>query len=145
MPSNEVVLHLQEMLLKAVLSGESLPGHDQPIKLPDQEFIKRQPVIYLADKNLQGSSSSLKVATSKPIRIVSTETLGEESKMQGNITYLQFQPPEVTEDRVRLTLEARIATGERDQKELGLSSIQIAFSKVGDEWEVVDGPVSSAA
>jgi hypothetical protein len=143
MPPNKDLSQLQEMLLKAVLLGHPLPGHTPPIKFPDLSFIVRQPTIFLLDTNLSGPV--LIEESLKPIRILSIKALLQESQKHGDITYLQFQPPEVMDDAVRLTLEARIATRDPNQQKLGLSSIHIKFLKVADEWKVVDEPVYSAA
>ncbi len=143
MLSNKILLQLQEMLLKAVLLGQSLPGHTQPIRFPDLSFILRQPIIFLLDTNLSGPIFIREFPS--PIRILSVEALLQESQTHGDITYLQFQPPEVTDDAVRLTLEARIATRDPNQSKLGLSNISVKFLKVADEWKVVDEPIYSAA
>ena len=143
MLSKKVLLQLQETLLKAVLLSKPLPGHTQPIRFPDLSFVMRQSIIFLVDANLSGPI--LIEETPRPIRILSIETLLQESQEHGNITYLQFQPPEVIDDKVRLTLEARIATSDPNQQKLGLSNIHVKFLKIGDEWKVVDEPVYSAA
>jgi hypothetical protein len=143
MPSKKVLLQLQETLLKAVLLGQSLPGATRPIRFPDLSFLVRQPTIFLVDKNLSGPISLAE--SSQPIRILTLAALSQECQKYGDITYLQFQPPEVMDETVRLTLEARIATRDPNQPKLGLSNIHVKFAKVGDEWQVVDEPVYSAA
>src|SRR5215207_9189274 len=133
MSSNQVLMQLQEMLLRAVLLGQPLPGYDQPVKLPDLEFITRQPDIYLVDQNLAGPITLPE--SPKPLQIVSIETLKQKAQ-KGNIAYLQFHVTEATDSLIRLRLEARIATGELNRGELGLSSIDVTFSKAGNEWRV---------
>ena len=138
MSSHQVILQLQEMMLRAVLLGQPLPGANQPLRLPDLEFVTRHPYIYLLDPVLLNDSP-------KPLRIVSLETLRQEAQEMGNIVYLQFHVGEVSDSSVNLRLEARIATGDANQHELGLSSVSVKFSKVGDEWQMVEPPISSAA
>jgi hypothetical protein len=132
-------MQLQEMLLRAVLLGQPLPGYDQPVRIPDLEFITRQPDIYLVDQNLAGPITLPDAP--KPLRIVSAETLQQEAQIKGNIAYLQFHVTEAADSSIRLRLETRIATAEPNRGELGLSSIDVTFSKVGNEWRVVDAPI----
>jgi hypothetical protein len=143
MPSKRVLLKLQETLLKAVLLGHPLPGNTQPVRFPDLAFVVRQPAVFLLDSNLSGPI--LIKESPRAIRILSTEALLQESQKHGEITYLQFQAPEVMDDAVRLTLEARIATRDPNQQKLGLSNIHVKFSKIADEWKVLEEPVYSAA
>lgn len=143
MPANTILLHLQVILLKAVLLGQPLPGQPQPIRFPDLSFITRQPTILLARKNLVGPIYLKELP--KPLQTISAEALLRESQTHGNVAYLQFQRPEVMDNTVGLTLEAKIATRDPDQKELGLSSIYVKFLKLADEWKVIDEPVYFAA
>ncbi len=50
---------------------------------------------------------------------------------------LRFAPPEIEEDRVRLTLHGTIGNAP-------LSTVQVTFRRTGDEWRA-DPPVYSAA
>ena len=146
MTSNEVLLNLQQSMVKAVLLGQPLPGHDQPIRLADLEFVTRQPVIYLVDTNLasgfdlQGLPQPL-----KPLKIVSPEALRQEAQQGADIAYLQFHVNEASESVVDLRLEARIVSADSQRGELGLSSVQVKFMKQDDEWRAGDSPVYSAA
>jgi len=143
MASNEVLLKLQESMVKAVLSGQPLPGHDQPIRLPDLQFVTRQPFIYLLDTNLAGTLALPDLP--KPLKIISPDTLRQEVQQQGEIAYLQFHINESTESVVALRLEARIASSDPNRRELGLSSIQLKFARQGDEWKATEPPISSAS
>jgi hypothetical protein len=142
MASNEVLLKLQESMVKAVLLGQSLPGHDQPIKLPDLEFVTRQQFIYLVDTGL--ATGFALQGLPKPLKIVSVDTLRQEAQQSGEIAYLQFHVNEATESAIDLRLEARIASSDPQRGELGLSSVQVKFSKQGDQWKAVDPPLYSA-
>ena len=142
MASNEVLLKLQQSMVKAVLLGQPLPGHDTPVRLADLEFVMRHQFIYLIDNNL-ASGFDLQ-GLPKPLKIVSLETLRREQQGE-DVTYLQFHVNESSESVVDLRLEARIAASDPQRGELGLSSVQLKFSKQGDEWQVVDAPTSSAA
>jgi hypothetical protein len=135
--------NLQELLLKAVVFGEPLPGRAEPVRFPDISFIARQPAIWLVNENL--AAPILPEETRRPVRILSSEALHAEARTQGDITYLRFQPPETTRDVILLTLEARIAVGKPGQPMLGLSSIHVKFQRVGGRWEAADAPVYSAA
>ena len=143
MAANEIILKLQESLVKAVLLGQPLPGYDQPIKLPDMEFVTRGPFIYLIDTNLAGVFDLQGLP--KPLKIVSLETLREETQQRGEVTYLQFHVNEASESVIELRLEARIASSDPQRGELGLSSVQVKFSKQGDEWKATESPLYSAA
>ena len=136
---DEELRHLQEALLKAVLSGEPLPGSDRPVRFPDLSFILRQPAVILLDENLAGSISAEELPM--PVRILSLEVLLEEARTQGDTAYLQFQPAEREDDTVRLTLQAKIATRVPDQPTLGLSGIMVEFQKVSEGWEATGDPV----
>jgi hypothetical protein len=41
---------------------------------------------------------------------------------------------------VRLTLEARLATRDPDQRTLGLGGVQVTFQRRGDTWAVEELP-----
>lgn len=142
MPSDSEVLHLQEMLLEAVVLGKALPGQSQPIRFPDLSFVMRQIVVFLSNENLSGQM--LLRELQKPIRILPVDAIFQEAHNSGDITYLQFQPPEVMNDAVHLTLEAKIATRNPNQQTLGLSSIHVKFLKVAEEWKLLDEPIYSA-
>jgi len=139
LPSDEVLRHLQETLLKAVLLSQRLPGGNQPIMFPDLSFILRQPNVVLVDENLVGPVSIEESPTR--VRLLSRETLQQEARTQGDITYLRFQPPVGEGNAVRLTLEAKIAARDPDQRILGLSGIQVKFEEVAGQWEAVDEPI----
>jgi hypothetical protein len=143
MTSNEVLLNLQQSMVKAVLLGQPLPGHDQPIRLADLEFVTRQPFIYLVDTNL-ASGFDLQ-GLPKPLKIASPETLRQEAQQGAEIAYLQFHVNEASESVIDLRLETRIASSDSQRGELGLSSVQVKFSKQGDEWKAGDSPLYSAA
>ena len=136
---DEVLGQLQELLLKAVLLGQQLPGTDQPIRFPDLPFILRQSPVLLIDENVANSISIKEVST--PVRILSQETLLQEARTRGDITYLHFQPLRVEDDIVQLTIEAKICPRNPGQPILGLSGVQVMFQKVSGEWQVVGEPI----
>lgn len=143
MPSTKVLQQLQEALLGAVLFGRRLPGGAEPVRFPDLSFVLRHPTTFVLDANLSGPISVRD--SGRPIRIVSREDLLREAQASGSICYLQFQPPEMTAGAIGLTLEARITEGNQGERVMGLSSIHVKFVGVGDQWDVMDGPVYSAA
>lgn len=135
LPSNEVIKHLQEMLLNGVLMGRSLPGSGQPISFPDSSLIQSQPTIFLRDENLAGPLSIDGLA--KPIRILSLEDLQQEARRHGDLTYLCFHPPLKENDAIRLTLEAKIIPKDPTHYALGLGGIQVVFHEVEGRWEAM--------
>lgn len=138
-PSDEVIRDLQEMLLKAVLLVQRLPGCNQPIIFPDLSFILNQPTIVLINENLAGTVSIEE--SPKPVCILSQEALLQEASTQGDINYLRFQTPIVEDNAVRLTLEAKIAPRDPEQRTLGLGGIQVKFQEVEGQWEAADEPI----
>ena len=140
---DEVLQGLQKTLLAAVLGRRPLPGMGRALVLPDLDFVLREESVVLADENLAGVLSP--EGLPKPLRILSPEDIREEAASRGDVVYLRFQPVERDDDLVRLTLEARIAVGDRERAALGLSGVQVRFRPVGDEWEAVGDPAFFAA
>lgn len=136
---DEVLGQLQELLLKAVLLGQKLPGLNQVVQFPDLPFLLQESTVTLIDENLANSVSAEGVLV--PVRILSLEALLKEAHAQGNIAYLRFQPLEIEDDTVRLTLEAKICTHDPNQPILGLSGIQVTFQRISGDWQVVNEPV----
>ena len=141
--SDKTIAHLQEMLLKAALLNQPLPGGSRQIHLSDLSFILRHPYIYLSDENLAGKISV--EGLQKPLRVMTREELREAATAEGDVAYLHFQPPEEMDGALRLTLEGKLATQDQSQHPLGLSSIQVKFRKVDDNWESVDEPIALAS
>ena len=141
-PTQDVILSLQELLLRAVLQGQLIPGQSEPVHLPDLSFFQQEPQIYLAIENLAGlvSLTGLK----KPLRVLTTGEVKALACKQGNIPYLQFLEPEVTDDEVRLTLTAMIAPQDPKNQALGLSGVNVTFTRAGTGWEMKEDPVYTA-
>lgn len=142
MPPTDVILCLQELLLRAVLLGNLLPGQSEPVQLPDLSFFQREPVIYLAEENLAGSVSL--TYEEKPLRTLTVDEIRILAGEQGNIPFLQFLEPEATDTVVGLTLVAMIASQEPERQALGLSGVHVIFAKTESGWEVQESPVYSA-
>ncbi len=143
LPTTDEVRQLQELLLTAVLSGHPLPGGTQPIQLPDLSFVLNQPRIIVVDENLAGPISI--ESTPKPVEILSREVVEAPARTLADIAYLRFQPPQLADRTVHLTLEAKIAPRNPGQPALGLSSVQVTFQKDAGQWRVVDEPRFLAA
>lgn len=142
-PSRKTVAHLQDVLLKAALLNQTLPGSSRPLRLSDLSFILRHPHIYLSDANLAGKISD--EGLPKPLRVVSQEELQKLARDEGDVAYLQFRAPEQLDDgAIRLTLEGKLVTQDPGQHPMGLSSIQVKFRKAGDLWESTDEPIALA-
>jgi len=142
MSDGETLRHLQPLLLRAILLGEPLPGSGQSLSVPDLRFVLRQPAILLSSENLAGSVSL--EGLPKPLHVLSAEELTEESRKQGEVAYLRFQPAKQKADTVQLTIEARLATADTERTPLGLGGTQVVFQRVGDEWTVATPPASYA-
>ncbi len=142
LPERELC-YLAEAMLRAIVSGEPLPGRDQPIRFPDLAFVLNQPKVIVVNENLPGFPASLKL--SKPIQIVSRQLLEQQAREMGDVTYLQFRSPQVKGDTVQLTLEAKIASADPHRPSLGLSSLQVTFKKVGGKWQALNEDRSFAA
>lgn len=136
---DEALGQLQGTILRAVFSRQRLPGSQQPIQFPDLSFILRQSTIFLVNENLAESFSF--TDSLKPVRILSSEALRREAQLQGDIAYLRFQTPQVENNVVRLTLEAKIASSDTNQQPLGLSGMQVRFQEVACQWKAVEEPI----
>jgi hypothetical protein len=136
--SDEVLGHLQETLLRSVLSREALPGGRRPVEMPDLSFVLRQSTVLLSNENL-ASSVSLE-GLPVPVRVLSQEEIVEEARERGDTAYLRLQPAQEEGDAVRVTLEARIVPQDPGSLALGLSGVQVRFQQADGQWETVDEP-----
>jgi hypothetical protein len=135
---DEVLGHLQETLLRAVLSRGSLPGGRRPVEFPDLSFVLRQPTVLLSNENLARSVSL--EGSPVPVRVLSQEAIVEEARERGDTAYLRFQPAQQEGDAVIVTLEARIAPQDPGVHALGLGGVQVRFQQVDGRWETVNEP-----
>jgi hypothetical protein len=133
---------LQQMVLRSALAGEPLPGTGEAIRLPDLQFVTRDGKVLLSDKDLSGRPSVSGAGT--PLRIISSSTIAREAKSAGDLAYLRFQPAQVDDDGVSVTLSGEMAASS-GRRSLGLSSVRLRFRKVDGKWEAVGGPVASAS
>lgn len=129
--------------MNAVLGGLPLPGSNKPVSLPDLSFVFSQSSVVLADSNLAGPLSI--TASPKPVQVLSLDQILENARSERDVTYLEIQPAEISNDTVGLTLKAQIIPHDPAQRTLGLSSIRVKFRKVGDEWQIGEDPVFSAS
>jgi hypothetical protein len=133
LPSKKELADVQQSVLKAVLLGEPLPGGGSA-QLADLAFILGHRKINLLDENLAGPMSIKGLP--KPLRVVSLEEIRREADTQDNVAYLRFLPPRAAEDGgIWVTLEGRLATSDKRQTPMGLSSIQVKLRKTGTGWE----------
>lgn len=138
--SREELRKMQESLLKAILLGQPLQGTMNSVTMPDLHFVTAGGSILLLDENLHGPISI--ASAERPLQVVGRSMLPAPAGPTGHSAFLRFAPSEVGANSVRMTLEARMlpsATG----TDLGLSNVQIEFTKVGNEW-VAGGPTFSA-
>lgn len=127
---------LQELLLRATLRGEPLPGGHEPLRFPDLGFVLSQPEILVLDENL-ARPPEVEDAP-KPVRVVGSEAL-EAERPQDDVAYLRFGPAEEVNGGVRINLEARIRSREGRQA-LGLGGLQARFQRRGQDWQLVEPP-----
>ncbi len=142
MPTTDIVLDLQVLLLRAVLLAQPLPGQNEPVQLPDWPFFQPEPVIYLAQENLAGPLSLTDLQ--KPVSTVSVDEIKALAHGQDNVPFLKFLEPDVNGDEVGLTLVAMIAPKDVNNRVLGLGGVHVVFAKTAAGWEVKDSPVYSA-
>ena len=135
LPPRKELARAQQALLTSALTGEALPGGG-PIRFADTAFVLRHESIYLVDENVSPGVSGRGLP--KPLKILSRSELAREAGAQGDLAYLHFQPPRAEADgSVWLTLEGKIASGDKDAHPMGLSSVQVKFL-------VVDGRLTPA-
>ena len=142
MTVDNVIAELQELLLRAVLLGHSLPGVPGPVQLPDLDFVLREPVIYIVEQNVAGPLSVAGLA--QPLEIVAEEKIKERALRHGDTAYLQFLAPETKNGSVGLSLVAKMAARDSNRQPLGLSGVHVVFVRKEAGWEVVEDPIYSA-
>jgi hypothetical protein len=140
--ADRVIAHLQQLLLEAVLTGKPLPGADQPIRLPDLTFNLHQQVLIVLADNLAGTLSI--ESSPKPIHILSRDSFVERARSHGPLTALHFQPTQVEDNDIGLTVEVLLAQRDAKQPVVKLSSAHARFQKNEDHWKAVGGPVLMA-
>jgi hypothetical protein len=82
---------------------------------------------------------------SKPIHILAKEAIQTRAQREGELLYLQFQPPRRVEGGVQLTLQILIAQREPGSPTLGLSGVQVTFRRSGRKWQAADETAAFAA
>ena len=143
MPSDVVLAYLQEAMVEAVLLQRNLPGGDWPVVLPDLGCLLREDRVLLADENLAETVSFSGAPVS--VHVQSLDAIREQARALGQVAFLHFQPAEICESVIRITLQAKIAPQDPDQRALGLSGIQVQFEEKADGWQAAAGPVFFAA
>ena len=139
---DEELSQVQQMLLTAVLRRQTLPGGRHPVELPDLAFVQQAGIVRVSTENVAGPLAGL--VESRPIQVRSPESLRTEACAHRDIPYLTFQPAVRDENRIRLTLQGRIATRDAERRPLGLSGLQVEFHRIDDRWEVVNPPAAFA-
>jgi hypothetical protein len=143
LPPGEELVHLQRLVLQAVLGDRPLPGMTHPVEMPDIGMLRREPAVLLVDENL--ADRAVVDGLGAPVRVVSQADLRDEARARGDVIYVRFGAPERRGGRVRLSLELRIATRDARQPVLGLSGVQVEFEKTGGEWVAAGDPAFFAA
>lgn len=134
LPPRKDLGRLQQMLLKAALFEEPLPGGGSA-RLADLGFILRHEQIHLLDEHLAGPVSL--EGSVKPIVVVSLADVRREAAAHGELAYLRFLPPEADDEgEVWLTLEGQLAIGDTRQHPMGLSRLQVKLREVDGHWSL---------
>ena len=140
-PQSELAL-LKERVLRAILNNQALPGSDRPLHFPDLPFVLSQPHIYLADNDIRGDINIESLG--KPVQVTSETALAEGHKASGKVVYFQFRTSGESEDSFKLYLDANVQSA-ADSRKTALTSMEMKFRKIGDEWQMIDEPTSLSA
>jgi hypothetical protein len=141
--SASVIGQLQEALLKAVLLREPLPGVSQPLAFADLAFVLNQPEILVSNEHVAGPIAINDAPRS--VRVLSPSDIAKLVRhATGDVVFLRFQQPEVANDTVGLTLEAKLVPRDGGQQPLGLSGVQVRFRKIGGRWQADEPPAHFA-
>ena len=130
----------QQQLLDAVITQTPLPGHNQPVRLPDLGMLMAQEDIPIARDGLDGSI--LLPAAPKPVRLADASELSGAPATPGTTCFLTFDTLETGLDMVRIALRLKLAANP-GQPVLGLSSVIVTFRRTQNGWQA-DEPVYMA-
>ena len=137
--SGEELSELKESVLKATLNNKPLPGSNQPLAFPDLPFILTQPGIYVVDHDIKHSIPLEEIH--KTVQVLSEDVLPEKAGESGKVIYFQFRTANQEKDNLSLTLEAKTFFSADRRKQI-LTSVQMQFKRLGNEWKIVDDPIS---
>ena len=133
-------MKLKEMVLRAVLNKEALPGSDQPLMFPDLALLFSQPEIYLADNDIR-DLAHLK-PLDKRVRIVNEEFLKEEARKNGQVYFLVIGVKE--EGSVMISIELKVMASS-DMQAYVLSSMLLKMESVDGRWKSIGDATSLSA
>lgn len=138
--SDKELSQLKEKVIKAIVNNQPVPGSSNPLSFPDLNFVLSQPDIFLNDINVKSAVPIEKL--NKSIQIVSEERLKQIADKFGKVIYLQFQTTELEKGDLVLSLEAKVISSPPDYRKMNLTSMQMKFQKVGNDWKMIDQPTS---
>ena len=139
-PQNELA-RLKERVLRAVLTNQPLPGSDHPLNFPDRAFVLNEPAIYLLDNDIK---TDVKVeGLDGPVQLISNETLAKQQEASGKVVFLQFRTSHISENSLNLRLDVKVQSAGGRQS--SLTSMEMKFARLGDEWQMMDEPTSLSA
>ncbi len=140
-PAQELA-RLKEQVLYAVLNNQTLPGSNNRLAFADLPFVLTQPDIYLVDNEIKNSIHIEKI--NKQVQVVSEDFLRRQNTGPGKIIYFQFQTTESGNDNLWLSLDAKVLSAGAQQAD-NLTSMQMKFQKVQNEWRIMDEPTTLSA
>lgn len=131
---------LKELVLQSIFNQNPFPGSITPLNFPDLQFVISQPEIYLLDQDIKGNIFIPKLK--KSVLIKSEDTIENIATKLGKVVYLKFQTTGLERGMVVLNLQAKIQSSFPNKQKSNLTSMQMKFRRINNEWEIIDQPIS---
>ena len=131
---------LKELVLQSIFNQNPFPGSITPLNFPDLQFVISQPEIYLLDQDIKGNIFIPKLK--KSVLIKSEDTIENIATKLGKVVYLKFQTTGLERGMVVLNLQAKIQSSFPNKQKSNLTSMQMRFRRINNEWEIIDQPIS---
>lgn len=123
------------------MGAAPLPGRGEPVRFPDSAFLAGHDLVPVLDENLAARPAG---DVPPPLVVVSREELRRRAEATDHLPYLRFQPPADLDDRVRVSVEARLAGAGGGAPELGLGGIVVTYADTEGTWQTVGEPATFA-
>lgn len=125
------VQHLQQAAVEAIVRGELPDGTPIP-SFPDLNYVYEAEEVIVGRRNLAGTIEAAD-------RVLDHDQVAELATERGEVPFLEFGEPEVTEEVVRLAVD--VCLGFPDVEPLRLGALVFAFRRgpAGD-WEPAEPP-----
>jgi hypothetical protein len=135
---DEDIAHLQEIVLKAAILGQRLPGLQKPIIIPFSRLFRHDAAHPLLLDNLSPALNLNNVP--EVLRPMSAaEYLSRAPRNPGD-WYLMFQPPDISPSRIRLVISALRGEPGSKPPPVEIGNLQAEFHFSGGRWEAVTMP-----